>query len=248
MIGSIVHLALEGAHLNALLVAVIEHRLCQHLAVGPATVTDLSVRAAIAERACQAVADGMVGLRLWNVAGGVYSNTKAAEKWLLPSSPHFVGNEHAGLFRAWLPMLSRVSSLVGRGEPACAAGSAELLEFWALLTPMLARKGAGVVRDAIVLLELEDRRGRRLDRLLARHDNLLTDTSGVDHAVLGTLLRRIEHQRIVFGSDALYHPMWKSVVQLACALEGLGCDVEESFIAIASTNARRHLRFTTGEG
>jgi SAM-dependent methyltransferase len=157
MIGSIVHLALEGAHLNALLVAVIEHRLCEHLAAGPATVRDLSARAAIAERGCQAVADGMVGLRLWNVAGGVYSNTKAAEKWLLPSSPDFVGDEHAALFRARLPMLSRVSSLIERGEPAYAAGSAELLEFWALLTPMLARKGGGVVRDAIDLLEL--RRG-----------------------------------------------------------------------------------------
>src|SRR5262249_34632853 len=135
---------------------------CEHLAAGPATIGDLAARAAIAERGCQAVADGMVGLRLWNVAGGVYSNTKAAEKWLLPSSPHFVGDEHAALFRARLPMLARVSALVEQGEPACAAGSAELLEFWALLTPMLARRGAGVAREAIALLEL----GRGSCRLL----------------------------------------------------------------------------------
>src|SRR5262249_17498377 len=45
--------------------------------------------------------------------------------------------------------------------------------------------------------------GRRLDGLLARHDNLMTDTSGVDHAGLAALLPRIHHQRIMFRSDAL---------------------------------------------
>jgi SAM-dependent methyltransferase len=154
VIGSLVHFALEGARINALLVAALDLRLCDHLARGPATVAELARRAGISERGCQAVADGMVGCRLWRVDDGRYANTRLAEQWLLPASDDYVGDEHPALFRAWLPMFSRITSLVADGVPAYTADSPEMIDLWAELTPTLARKGRDVVRQAIAMLEL----------------------------------------------------------------------------------------------
>jgi predicted TIM-barrel fold metal-dependent hydrolase len=85
------------------------------------------------------------------------------------------------------------------------------------------------------------RQGKRLNALLARHANMVTDTSGVDYAVLTSLLPIVDPDRILYGSDAMYTPMWKSVVQLLRALETVEADPESAFLKIASTNPRRHL-------
>ena len=152
MVGSIVSTALEGARLNALLVAAIELRLPEHLASGPASVAELAQRAGISERGCQAVADGMVALRLWRVGDGIYSNTVLAEASLVPGAPHYVGDEHPALFRSWLPRFEQISELVRAGTPAYAIDSPETLEFWSLLTPVLARRGRAVPGQAFSLL------------------------------------------------------------------------------------------------
>jgi predicted TIM-barrel fold metal-dependent hydrolase len=81
----------------------------------------------------------------------------------------------------------------------------------------------------------------RMNALLARYANIVTDTSGVDYAVLTYLLRTVNHDRIVFGSDAMYTPMWKSIVQLLRALETVGPNAESSFVKIVSTNPRHYL-------
>ena len=81
--------------------------------------------------------------------------------------------------------------------------------------------------------------GARLSAMLARHERLMTDTSGLDHGVLAALLGRIDLDRVLFGSDALYTPMWKSVVTLLRALEAAGRDSAVWFPALASGNARR---------
>jgi SAM-dependent methyltransferase len=163
MVGSVVSLALEGARLNALLVAAIELRLCEHLAAGPATVPELARRAGIAVRGCQVVADGMVALKLWRVEGGVYSNSRTADDLLLPQAPGFVGEEHPALFRAWLPRFARVTDLVRSGEPSHALDSAATRELWSLLTPMLARRGRSVPPLGIAALELAGGTPRLLD-------------------------------------------------------------------------------------
>jgi SAM-dependent methyltransferase len=163
MIGSVVSVALDGASLNALLVAAIDLRLCEHLAAGPATVQQLARRASISERGCQAVADGMVALKLWRVSQGVYSNTATAEASLLPGAPQYVGDERAAFFDSWLPRLLHISESVRTGKPPSAIDSPETLEFWSILTPLLARKGRSVPRLVVSLLGLTNGAPHLLD-------------------------------------------------------------------------------------
>ncbi len=154
MLGSMVPLALEGARLNALVVAAIELRLSEHLAAGPLMVPELARRAGISERGCQAVADGMVALKLWRAQEGVYSNAPAACAALVPGAPGYVGDGHPALFRAWLPRFERLTDLVRTGEPAHPIDSPETLELWSLLTPLLAQRGRSVPAQAIAALDL----------------------------------------------------------------------------------------------
>jgi SAM-dependent methyltransferase len=163
MIGSLVATALEGARLNALMVAVLELDLCEHLQTGPATAAELARRAGIAERGCQAVADGMVALKLWRVTDGVYSNTALASQTLVRGSAGYVGDEHPALFRAWLTRFARISEQVRSGMPAFAIDGPETLELWSLLTPLLARRGRGVPQQAIEQLGLASGAPRLLD-------------------------------------------------------------------------------------
>ena len=81
-----------------------------------------------------------------------------------------------------------------------------------------------------------------LQRMLDRHENLLVDTSAAGFGVLCETLRKLDHERMVFGSDALYFPMWKAVVTLIHALRSSHLPVEESFARIACKNARTRLR------
>jgi ubiquinone/menaquinone biosynthesis C-methylase UbiE len=163
MNGGIIGTALEGARLNALLVAAVELRLCEHLSAGPATVADLARRAGISLRGCQAVADGMIALKLWRLADGVYSNGAQAQSALVPGAPGYVGDEIPALFRAWLPRFARITELVRKGEPAYPIDSPETLEFWSLLTPQLARRGRDVPRQVIAKLGLASGAPRLLD-------------------------------------------------------------------------------------
>lgn len=80
-----------------------------------------------------------------------------------------------------------------------------------------------------------------LERILARHDNVVVDTSGLEFALLAEVLRRVDHERILFGSDALYFPMWQAVVRLLRALELGGGPIEEPFARIACVNAAARL-------
>lgn len=81
-----------------------------------------------------------------------------------------------------------------------------------------------------------------LKRILARHENVLVDSSGLDFGVLVEVLKSLDDERIVFGSDALYFPMWQAVVTLLHALAAVGRPLEDSFARIASRNARSRLR------
>ena len=80
-----------------------------------------------------------------------------------------------------------------------------------------------------------------LQTILDRHANVLVDTSGLPFGILVQALRHIDPERIVFGSDALYFPMWQAVVTLLHALRIAGRPLQESFAQIASRNARIRL-------
>lgn len=101
----------------------------------------------------------------------------------------------------------------------------------------------GFTRD-----EIERGQMALLKKILDQHENVVLDTSGVRYDVLDLMLSRLDRGRIIFGSDALYFPMWQSVVQLLHALQDLSGSVEESFIQIASENPINHLQLLKGSG
>ncbi len=95
----------------------------------------------------------------------------------------------------------------------------------------------GYTRD-----EIERGQTVLLDKILNRHDNVVLDTSGVGYKVLDHMLSHLDHGRIIYGSDALYFPMWQGIVLLLHALQDLSKSFEESFVRIASENPINHLK------
>jgi predicted TIM-barrel fold metal-dependent hydrolase len=79
----------------------------------------------------------------------------------------------------------------------------------------------------------------RLDHLLERHAHIQADTSGLPYHALKTMLPRLSRERVLFGSDALYHGMWQAVVTLLHVLSAHGKDAETAFATIASRNPGR---------
>ncbi len=77
--------------------------------------------------------------------------------------------------------------------------------------------------------------------LMERHDHLMTDLSGLDTATLCTALGRLDLDRVVFGSDALYFAPWEAMVRLALALEEAVSDGDEAFLKVACLNPARLL-------
>ncbi len=79
----------------------------------------------------------------------------------------------------------------------------------------------------------------RLTRLLSKHDNVVVDISGLGILQMQSVLQNVEAERILFGSDALYEPMWKALAKLMAALERTTTSMEEALVKIISTNPRR---------
>ena len=81
----------------------------------------------------------------------------------------------------------------------------------------------------------------RLLTLMERHDHLMTDLSGLDVPTLVAVLERLDLDRVVFGSDALYFAPWEAMVRFALALEEAVSDVDEAFLKVTSLNPTRLL-------
>jgi predicted TIM-barrel fold metal-dependent hydrolase len=57
-----------------------------------------------------------------------------------------------------------------------------------------------------------------IEKLFEEHPNLLADTSALDLPALKLLLSKVDSSRLIFGSDALYFPVWKAWVTFLQAL------------------------------
>lgn len=80
----------------------------------------------------------------------------------------------------------------------------------------------------------------RLERLLARFDHLLVDLSALPAGVLAQVVSRVDPDRCLFGSDALYEVPWKALVRLFAVLQMVtGGRCEEVLIKIAGKNPER---------
>ena len=80
-----------------------------------------------------------------------------------------------------------------------------------------------------------------LKKMLSHFSNIMVDISGLDINILLKVLKHINADRIIFGSDALYNMQWIYTVMLLYALDELYDSVEEKFIQIVSLNPRKYV-------
>lgn len=147
---------LSGARVQAALVAVLELRLCGHLAESPCTAEEVAKRASASPRGAQALLDAMVALGVCAVEGGVYRNTPLGDAFLVPGRPGYLGDEEGAMFRAGLPVWGQLTELARTGKPAHENDSPQMLEFWTSLTPAIGRRGRPAAEEAVRLLKLTE--------------------------------------------------------------------------------------------
>jgi predicted TIM-barrel fold metal-dependent hydrolase len=75
-----------------------------------------------------------------------------------------------------------------------------------------------------------------LDNLLEKHPNLMADISNLEPPILRLVLERVSPDRLIFGSDALYVPIWKAWVRFLQTLQLLSKHPDDDLIRIASLN------------
>ncbi len=80
-----------------------------------------------------------------------------------------------------------------------------------------------------------------LNKLLSKYNNLLVDVSAVNIETLCLILKNIDFDRILFGSDSFYKIQWHGVVGLLYALKKTKNNCENGFVKIASVNPMRYV-------
>ena len=89
--------------------------------------------------------------------------------------------------------------------------------------------------------EVENNILPRINKMLNRYDNLMVDISGIGSNILIQILKNVDYNRILFGSDALYNVQWLSIVVLLYTLEKVYKKVEEHFLQIVSLNPLKYI-------
>ncbi len=80
-----------------------------------------------------------------------------------------------------------------------------------------------------------------LNNLFEKHSNLMADTSNLEPSILQLVLEKINPARLVFGSDALYVPIWKAWLRFLQSLQLVSTHPDDDLISIASLNPARCL-------
>jgi len=80
-----------------------------------------------------------------------------------------------------------------------------------------------------------------LNNLFKKHSNLMADTSNLEPSILQLILEKISPTRLVFGSDALYVPIWKAWLNFLESLQLVSAHPDDDLIRIASINSARCL-------
>lgn len=81
-----------------------------------------------------------------------------------------------------------------------------------------------------------------LKKLFERHPHLMADLSNLDPLILRLVLEKVDRNRLIFGSDALYVPIWKSWIRFLDTLRLVSRHPDDDLIRIASLNPHRCLR------
>ena len=93
--------------------------------------------------------------------------------------------------------------------------------------------------------DIDNKAVKQLNEALDKYENLYTDTSGIPYALLMKAIGQIDPSRIVFGSDAMYVPMWQGLVSLAHALHMQKGAFEEDILRFTYHNAQNILNNKT---
>lgn len=75
-----------------------------------------------------------------------------------------------------------------------------------------------------------------LNDLLEKFPNVMADVSNLGLVALQTVLRSVDRSRLIFGSDALYVPVWKAWLRFLEALYLVSPNPKKDLVKIASTN------------
>lgn len=87
-----------------------------------------------------------------------------------------------------------------------------------------------------------------LNSLFDKYSNLMADTSNLEVPALRLILENVDCNRLIFGSDALYVPIWKAWLRFLQTLYQVSCRPETDLIQIASLNAQYCLGLTPENG
>jgi len=80
-----------------------------------------------------------------------------------------------------------------------------------------------------------------LNDLFDKYHNLMADTSNLESNALKHVLEKVDRNRLIFGSDALYIPIWKAWLRFVNVLRQVSSKPEDDLVRIASLNPRRCL-------
>jgi predicted TIM-barrel fold metal-dependent hydrolase len=110
---------------------------------------------------------------------------------------------------------------------------------WGMTTRPVIISHAGLMGAS--LQEIESDLMPAVKKILLAHNNVLIDVSALDFGPLCLVLRTVDPQRIVFGSDSFYFSQWGAIIKLFRALKRSFPSFEERFLWIVSQNAARYL-------
>jgi predicted TIM-barrel fold metal-dependent hydrolase len=163
------------------------------------------------------------------VVSGIDLSCRAGREWLetLLSSCHESG----------LPLVVHG----GRNNPYWEGergnfGSLDYLEAidWSISEEPVILAHAGFHRCSTYEIEIELM--PKLKKMLGAHPNLYIDISGLGFEQLKLVLRSVDIERILFGSDALYISQWGAMAMTMHAFKELGMPMEECLVKVASIN------------
>jgi len=83
-----------------------------------------------------------------------------------------------------------------------------------------------------------------INRLMDKYPHLLADTSALSLPILQLLLAKVNRNRLIFGSDALYFKVWKAWVMFLQALRSVSLYPDDDLIRIASLNPAQCLAYS----
>lgn len=110
---------------------------------------------------------------------------------------------------------------------------------WGITTRPVIISHAGMIGASQT--EIESELLPELKKILSSYDHVMIDISAIELTTLILIIKNIEKERIVFGSDSFYFSQWGSIVKLLCALKMTANRFEDFFLQIVARNPARFL-------